>query len=172
MSRLGGLSAEALRGALSAPVTSIVTAIIVAAVCGVIVSTTGQTVAIERDVLSRIDDAGTRTIVVQDTEGRVELEPDAVDRVASLAGVEWAIGFGPTSDVRPAGLEGAPAVPIRGLVGQAAIVGRNHGLGPASGNGIGGTRGAPGPWLPDRGRSGPAGGRQPATDGGGGLAFR
>lgn len=118
MSRFRGLLAEAVRMALSAPVTSIVTAVIVAATCGVIVSTTGQTVAIERDVLSRIDDAGTRTIVVEDTEGRAELQPDAVDRVAALAGVEWAVGFGLTSDVRAAGLDGAPAVPMRGYVGE------------------------------------------------------
>lgn len=118
MSRLGGLLAESLRMALSAPITSIVTAAIVAAACGVIVSTTGQTVAIERDVLSRIDDAGTRTIVVEDTEGRAELRSGAVDRVAVLAGVEWAIGFSLTRDVRPAGLEGAPAVPVRGYVGE------------------------------------------------------
>lgn len=108
--------------ALSAPVTSMVTAVIVAAACGVIVSTTGQTVAIERDVLSRIDDAGTRTITVEDTEGRAELQSAAVDRVAALAGVEWAIGFDLTRDVRPPGLGGASAVPIRGYIGELPAV--------------------------------------------------
>lgn len=118
MRRLGGLLAEALRIARSQPVATAVTAIVVAAVCGVILSTTGQTVAIERDVLSRIDDAGTRTIVVEDTEGRAELDPGAVERITALAGVEWAIGFGIARDVRPVGLDGAPAVPIRGYFGE------------------------------------------------------
>lgn len=116
--RAGGLLAEALRMARAQPVSAAVTAVIVAAVCGVIVSTTGQTVAIERDVLSRIDDAGTRTIVIEDTEGRAGLDAGAIARVEALDGVEWAVGFGIASDVRPAGLEGAPAVPIRGYVGD------------------------------------------------------
>lgn len=94
-----------------------VTAVIVAAVCGVIVSTTGQTVAIERDVLSRIDDAGTRTIILEDSDGRAQFDPGAIDRIEALVGVEWAIGFGPASDVRAAGLDGGPGVPIRSFVG-------------------------------------------------------
>lgn len=118
MSRLGGVLTEALRMALAQPIATAVTAVIVAAACGVIVSTTGQTVAIERDVLGRIDDAGTRTIVVEDTEGRADLDQAAVRRIEALAGVEWVVGFGVTGDVRPAGLGGSAAVPIRGLVGE------------------------------------------------------
>lgn len=118
MRRATGLVAEALRIALAQPVATGVTAIIVAASCGVIVSTTGQTVAIERDVLSRIDDAGTRTIVVEDTQGNAGIPPTAVARVDALSGVEWAIGFGIAADVRPAGLEGGLAVPIRSHFGD------------------------------------------------------
>lgn len=114
----GSLLAEALRIARAQPVTTTVTAVIVAAVCAVIMSTTGQTVAIERDVLGQIDDAGTRTIVIEDTEGRAELDPGTVGRLEALAGVEWAVGFGAARDVRPAGLNGAPAVPIRGYFGE------------------------------------------------------
>jgi putative ABC transport system permease protein len=115
---VGGLLAEALRMALSQPVSTGVTTVIVAAATGVILSTTGQTVAIERDVLSRIDDAGTRTIVVEDTDGSAGLRPEAVERIAGLTGVEWAIGFGLARDVRPAGLAGAPPVPMRGYFGE------------------------------------------------------
>jgi len=117
VSRAAGLVVEALRMALAAPVATAVTAVIVAAAVGVIVSTTGQTVAIERDVLDRIDDAGTRTIVVEDTSGRAGIPPGAVERIGSLAGVDWAVGFGIASDVRVAGLDGGTAVPIRGLFG-------------------------------------------------------
>lgn len=118
MNHFGGLLAEALRMAATQPVGTIVTTVIVGAACGIIVSTTGQTVAIEREVLEQIDDAGTRTIVVEDTEGRANLQPDAVGRIGALSGVDWAIGFGVTTDVRLIGLEGAPAVPIRGYVGE------------------------------------------------------
>ena len=99
------------------PVPTAVTAVIVGAVCAVIMATTGQTVAIERDVLGRIDDAGTRTIVIEDSQGRAELDPGAVARIEALTGVEWAVGFGAARDVRPVGLDGAPAVPIRGYFG-------------------------------------------------------
>lgn len=118
MTPIGGLITESVRMAASQPVSTAVTAVIVAAVCGVIVSTTGQTVAIERDVLSHIDDAGTRTIVVEDNEGRAGLNASTVERIERLAGVEWAIGFGIARDVRPAGLDGANPVPTRGYVGQ------------------------------------------------------
>ena len=104
--------------ARSQPVSTGVTAVIVAAACGVILSTTGQTVAIEREVLRRIDDAGTRTIVVEDTQGRAGLDSGAIERIEALAGVEWAIGFGLARDVRPVGLDGAQAVPMRGYFGE------------------------------------------------------
>lgn len=103
--------------AVSQPVASVVTGVIVAAVCGVIVSTTGQTVAAERDVLSRIDEAGTRTVVVEDTQGQAGFGPDLVERLSGLGGVSWAVGFGPASDVRPAGVAGARPVAIRALHG-------------------------------------------------------
>ncbi len=118
MRRLGGLLIEALRMARSQPVSTGVTAAIVGAACAVILSTTGQTVALEREVLSRIDDAGTRTILVEDTQGRAGLDPGAVARIQALGGVEWAIGFGLARDVRPVRLNGAPAVPIRGYFGE------------------------------------------------------
>lgn len=103
---------------VSQPVATVVTAVIVAAVCAVIISTTGQTVAAERDVLGRIDDAGTRTIVVEDTQGGAAFDASVVERVAALADVEWAVGFGAASDVRPAGLAGAQAVAIRPFFGS------------------------------------------------------
>lgn len=104
--------------ARSQPVATAVTATIAACVVGVIVSTTGQTVAIERDVLSRIDEAGVRTIIVEDTSGAAGIPPAAVERINALTGIDWAVGFGIASDVRVAGLEGGTAVPIRGLYGS------------------------------------------------------
>ena len=118
MSRAIALVGEGLRIALAQPVATAVTALIVAGVCAVIVATTGQTVAIERDVLARIDDAGTRTILIEDTDGRGGLRPDAVERVNALSDVDWAVGFGIATDVRPRGLDGAAAVPIRRYVGS------------------------------------------------------
>lgn len=113
------LGAEALRVARSQPVTTIVTMLLTAAVSGVILTTTGQTVQAEQQVLARIDDAGTRSIIISDTEGRAGLTPDSVVRVAALSGVEWVIGLGPAIDGRNArlGRTGQP-VAVRFLYGD------------------------------------------------------
>ncbi|GIU91811.1 MAG: hypothetical protein KatS3mg011_0717 [Acidimicrobiia bacterium] len=109
---------EALRSAVAQPVSSAVTALIVAGVCAVILSTTGQTVQAERQVLARIDEAGTRSIVISDTNGAAGLTTEAVDRIARIAGVEWVIGLGPATDVRPAGNPGGDPAAMRPIYGD------------------------------------------------------
>lgn len=110
--------AEAARVAVAQPVASVVTALIVAGVCAAILSTTGQTVQAEQQVLSQIDAAGTRSIVIADTQGQAGIGPDAVDRISRLTGVEWVIGLGPATDLRPAvNPRGNPAA-IRVLFGD------------------------------------------------------
>ncbi len=109
---------EAARTAAAQPVASVVTALIVAAVCGVILSTTGQTVQAERQVLAQIDAAGTRSIVISDTQGSAGLTVDAVDRISRLSGVEWVIGLGPATDVRAAGNPGGAPAAVRTLHGE------------------------------------------------------
>lgn len=108
---------EAWRSAVSQPVSSIVIALVVAGVCAAILSTTGQTVQAEQEVLSRIDAAGTRSIIITDTQGNAGLNTAAVDRIAALTGVEWVVGFGPASDVRAAGNPGGNPVAIRSMYG-------------------------------------------------------
>ena len=109
---------EAARAAVAQPVASVVTVLIVAAVVAVILATTGQTVQAERQVLAQIDAAGTRSIVISDTQGTAGLTPAAVERIGRLSGVEWVIGLGPARDVRPAGNpEGNPAA-VRALYGK------------------------------------------------------
>lgn len=112
------LLGEAVRSALSQPVSSAVAALIIGGVCAVILSTTGQTVAAEQEVLARIDEAGTRSIVITDTSGGSGIGSDAVSRIESIAGVEWAIGLGPATDVRAVGNPGGPPAAVRQLYGS------------------------------------------------------
>lgn len=116
--RIVKLTGEAMRVARSQPTTSIVTGLIVAAVCGVILSTTGQTVQAEREVLAQIDEAGTRSIVFSDVNGTANIQPAAVDRISRLSGVEWVVGLGPASDVRSAGVPGGAPVAARTFYGD------------------------------------------------------
>src|SRR5690606_41476724 len=96
-----------------------------------------RTVAAERAVLSRIDEAGTRTVVVEDTQGRAGFDPDVVERIAALDGVSWAVGFGPASDVRPAGVAGAQPVAVRTLHGVLPGVGQARPWGQRGGTALG-----------------------------------
>lgn len=118
MSRPGQLLVEAGRMASSQPVTSAVTGLIVGAVCGVILSTTGQTVQAEQQVLSRIDEAGTRSVTITDTNGAAGIHPDAVDRISRMSGVEWVIGLGPAQDARAAGIPAGNPAAVRAIYGD------------------------------------------------------
>jgi len=103
--------------AVARPVSSVITGLIVAGVCGVILSTTGQSVQAERQVLGRIDEAGTRSVVVTDTKGSAGIRPAAVDRISRLSGVEWVVGFGPATDVHAAGIPGGNPAAVRAVYG-------------------------------------------------------
>ncbi len=114
----GSLVLEAAQVAGSQPVASSVTGLIVGTVCAVILATTGQTVQAEGQVLARIDQAGTRTITVTDVEGRGEIHPSAVERIASLSATESVVGLGPARDGRNAAIgPGGQPVAARNLYG-------------------------------------------------------
>ncbi|MDX1450836.1 MAG: ABC transporter permease, partial [Acidimicrobiia bacterium] len=109
---------EAIRSASAQPVSSIVTALIVGGVCAAILSTTGQTVQAERSVLGQIDAAGTRSVIIADTQGNAGITADAVDRIGRLSGVEWVVGLGPAFDVRPVANPGSRPVAVRTVHGE------------------------------------------------------
>ncbi len=113
------LAGEGVRMARAQPVLSLVTATVVAAATAVALATTGQTVVAERRVLARIDDAGTRLVVVTDERGAAGLTAATVERVRALSTAEWVLGLGPVVDVRNAALGGAgAAVPARHVYGE------------------------------------------------------
>lgn len=132
---------EATRIAVASPVASVVTILIVASVCGVILATTGQTVRTEQEVLARIDEAGTRLIVAADDQGRAGITPEAVQRVANLSGVEWVLGLGYARDARNStlGPAGNP-VAVRTYYGELPTEIVVNGRQPEPGEGIAGTQ--------------------------------
>ena len=109
---------EAFRSAVTAPVSSIVTALIIGGVCAAILSTTGQTVQAEQQVLGQIDAAGTRSIVISDAQGTAGMTSQSVERISQLSGIEWVIGLGPAFDVRPAANPGGDPVAVRTVHGD------------------------------------------------------
>jgi putative ABC transport system permease protein len=103
--------------AVSQPVASVMTVLVSAAVVAVLLATTGQTVVAERQVLARIDDAGTRSIEVG-LDPAAGATANAVDRVSRLGTVEWAVGFGTVVDVHNEAVRGGAPVALRPMYGE------------------------------------------------------
>ncbi len=116
--RSASLLVEGGRIAASQPVLALAVALICAGVVLVTLATTGRTVGAERAVLARIEDAGTRAIQVIDDRANPGLDNQILAAISRLDAVSWAIGLGPIEDVRPAGLDGADAVPARRISGS------------------------------------------------------
>jgi putative ABC transport system permease protein len=80
--------------------------------CAAVLLTTGRTVGAEQDVLSSIDSAGTRSIVVRAEPG-AGLDTTVLDRLANIDGIEWAGAFGSALDVQNLAFPGGNRVPVR-----------------------------------------------------------
>ncbi len=133
----GALLREGLLIARSQPVASLVTALVLALVCGVTLSTTGQSAAAEARVLQGIDEGGTRVIVVEDADGEGRISATSVARVAALSDVEWVLGLGPVLDVRNAAIATASSpVPARVFYGQLPAEVRTGGRAPDAGEAL------------------------------------
>ena len=131
---------EAWRMALSTPVASAMLLIVVAAVVASILTTTGQTVRAEQDVLARIDEAGTRLIVASDVDGTAGIRPEAVARIGSLSQVEWVFGVGFARDGRNAAIgDGGMPAAVRTMWGNPPDVIDVNGRAPQPGEALAGT---------------------------------
>jgi putative ABC transport system permease protein len=137
--RIGGwtLLGETTRMAAAQPAASMIAGLIIAAVCGVILTTTGRTVQAEQDVLSQIDDAGTRSITITDAHGTAGLTASAIPRVSRLSQVDWALGLGVADDVQNAAVgEGGTRTPSRVVHGQLPLEVSTTGRPPAAGEAL------------------------------------
>lgn len=115
--RWAAVAREALATARAQPVASIVSIVIVAGMCATVLLTTGRTVGAEQAVLSTLDSAGTRSIVVR-AEGAAGLDQSVLDRVSGIDGIEWAAAFGAATDVRNAAIPEGTRVPVRLVWGE------------------------------------------------------
>lgn len=119
MRPIGAVAAEAWRSARAQRVTSLVVAGLVAAVCLGVLLTAGRTVAAEEQVLSRIDAAGTRSIIVR-APADSPVPASVVDLLSQVREVEEVTGLGPLMDTQNSLVPGAPPVPVRPAYGGIA----------------------------------------------------
>jgi putative ABC transport system permease protein len=86
--------------------------LIIAGMVATVLLTTGRTVGAEQAVLSSIDSAGTRSIVVR-AEADAGLDTSVLDRIKSVQGIAWVGAFGPAQDVTNAAIPDGVKVPAR-----------------------------------------------------------
>ena len=110
--RFGAVVRESIRSAVSQPIASIVSAIIVAGMCATVLLTAGRTAGSEQQVLGTIDAAGARTIVVH-ADPTAGIDNRVLTRVRGITGIEWAGAFGPALDTHNSLIPGGAAVAVR-----------------------------------------------------------
>lgn len=91
--RLRELAAEAWASARAQKVPTILVAVLVAAMCATTLLTVGRAAAAQEQVAARLDDAGSRRLVVTDARNQDFLTAAVVDQAAGLSNVERAIGL-------------------------------------------------------------------------------
>ena len=111
---------EAVACARTQRLTSLLLALIAGGATLFVLLTAGRAASIQNELLSRLDQMGTRSITVFIGEGDLYVEASIVDLVASYDHVEAAIGFGKVRDVRASLIERGPVVSAREVYGEPA----------------------------------------------------
>ncbi len=110
--RPGAVIREAWASAVSQPVASVVTILVIVGMILTVMLTTGRTVGAEQRVLESIDDAGTRTIQIR-AETEAGLTTDVLDRIRNIEGIEWFAAFSSAIDATNTSIPDGARVPVR-----------------------------------------------------------
>ena len=92
--RITGIIREALASAWAAKVSSLLIAIVSAAMCFAALATVGQTAANQAAVQAKLEGAGARVLIVRDMSGQGFINNRTLASVARLSSVERAIALG------------------------------------------------------------------------------
>jgi putative ABC transport system permease protein len=121
--RTGEIVREVLASARAQKVPTIMVALLSAAMCLTTLLTVGRSAAAQTQVLERLDQAGSRTVVVRDSGSEALLNPGVIATINALGPVEAAIATGVARDVTngPLGGRDAPKVPSWTVVGDIEV---------------------------------------------------
>lgn len=108
---------EAIRTVSSQKLVSAVTALLTAGMCIAVLMTSGKVAGNQQAVLSTIESAGTRAIVVRAT-AQAELTSEVLERLHGIEGIESAAALGAARDVRNAVLPDGAPVALRDFWGE------------------------------------------------------
>lgn len=116
MTRARSILREAIASALSQPVASTLTVLVVAGMIIAVMLTTGRTVGAEQRVLSSIDTAGTRSITIRAEDG-AGVTSSVLDRISRIDGIDWAGAFSAATDATNTLIPDGTRVPVRDAYG-------------------------------------------------------
>jgi putative ABC transport system permease protein len=121
--RLSVTLGEAARTAAAQRVSSVMVAVLCAAICAVTLLTVGRTAAAEAQVLSRLDTAGSRLLVVTDERDAGLVTPAVIEVLAGLDTIERVVGVDAPFDLVNAVIgDGGTRVPAWRVTGELAQV--------------------------------------------------
>lgn len=104
---------EAAAVSRAQPVATLLTVLMIAGMALAVLMTSGRTIGAEERVLSTLDAAGTRLIVVKADES-AGLDTAILTRISGISGIEWAGAFSTATDATNARFPGAK-VAVRSL---------------------------------------------------------
>ncbi len=117
MTAVRALLREAVVAGTAQRVQSLVTALLVGAMCAAVLLTAGKSVGAQGRVISAFDESGARTIVVRADEAAA-IRPQVLDRLDDIDAVNWFAAFGPADDVTNIRIEGGDRIPLRVVWGD------------------------------------------------------
>ena len=104
------------------PVPTLIAVLVILAGTTAVFATTGLAVASQQRTLDRINSPQGRLITVTDSQGAAGLSAQSVAVVATLTGVEWAVGIGASVDVSNVSLPGGTTATARHIYGMSSPV--------------------------------------------------
>lgn len=116
---LASVASEALRACWAQPRSAVVIMALIGGLCAGVLLTVGESVAAEGRVLARIDEAGTRSLIIRGPESE-PLSPALVRVLQGTREVEQVAAFGPIRDAYPRAVGGGPAIGVRATYGDLA----------------------------------------------------
>ncbi|HHW50941.1 MAG TPA: lipoprotein ABC transporter permease [Pseudoclavibacter sp.] len=88
---------EAVWAAISQPIVSLAALVMIAGMCATVMLTNGRTNAAQQDVLSTIDQVGTRSIIVELQDG-AGVDTSVLTRIENLESIAWSGAFSAATD--------------------------------------------------------------------------
>lgn len=112
---------ESIQTASAMRVVSALVLVLAMSVPAAVLGISGRNIEAQGAILARVDEAGARILTVVSSADEGGIPATAVDRIAALGGVSWAMGLGPVVDVRNRRPTGEPT-PARAFYAARAPV--------------------------------------------------